>query len=203
MDKKIIVIFGLGLIAGFGGFYLFQSKDALSQEKVGKVAMDFINKAVEKDNVTASFMNINEESGVYKIHLKIAEQEYDSFVSKDGKYLFSSAFNLGAANQETQAISESPEASQLENLAKCVTEKGAKFYGASWCSYCNNQKEMFGEAAQYLPYIECSAGEGKDQLDVCKNNNVTSYPTWEFADGSRETGELSAEKLAEKTGCQL
>jgi len=40
-------------------------------------------------------------------------------------------------------------------------------------------------------------------LDACKNNNVSNYPTWEFADGSRETGELSPEKLAEKTDCQI
>jgi hypothetical protein len=103
MSRKIIVIFvfAAGLAMGAGGFNFWQIRNqktdlSLSSNEVGQKAVNFINKAVEKDNVTASLLNTIEESGVYKIHLKIADKEYDSFVSKDGKYLFSSAFNLEA-----------------------------------------------------------------------------------------------------------
>lgn len=64
--------------------------------------MDFINKAIAEQNVTASLMSVAEESGVYKLHLKIADKEYDSFISKDGKYLFSTAFNL--EEEKTQEL---------------------------------------------------------------------------------------------------
>jgi len=194
MGKKIIIIlvFVAGLVIGGAGFYSFYGGGGLSSEEAGKIAMDFINKAIAEQNVTASLVSISEGSGVYKIHLKIEDKEYDSFISKDGRYLFSTAFDL-LANQEAS----------LENFAKCLTDNGAKFYGTFWCSHCKNQKEMFGQAAQYLPYIECSTEDSQGQLDVCKDNNITGYPTWEFADGSRESGEVSLEKLAEKTSCQL
>ncbi|MBI2041952.1 MAG: hypothetical protein HYT20_02960 [Candidatus Nealsonbacteria bacterium] len=96
INKKIILalIFAAGLALGAGGFYSFQTQNSLSPEKAGQAAMDFINKSLEQDNVTASLVSVAEESGIYKLHLTIESNEYDSFVSKDGKYLFSTAFNL-------------------------------------------------------------------------------------------------------------
>ena len=109
MSRKIIVIliFVAGLAIGAGGFNLWQSQnkqDGLSFDEAGQRAVRFINKAVEQDSVTASLLNTIEESGVYKVHLKIADKEYDSFISKDGKYLFSSAFNLEEA--EAQEVNQ-------------------------------------------------------------------------------------------------
>lgn len=199
---KTAIIFIAGIVIGGGGLYLYQnqSQAVLSTREAGTKAINFINQTIEED-VTASLMNISEESGVYKIHLQIGDREYDSYMTKNGRLLFSSAFVLEeqkAAGQKVSLINDS-----LVNLANCLAEKGAKFYGAFWCGHCQNQKEMFGEAEKYLPYVECSTEDGKGQLDVCKEKNIVSYPTWEFSDGSREAGELSLEKLSEKTGCQL
>ena len=92
---------------------------------------------------------------------------------------------------------------QHDSFAKCLTEKGAKFYGAFWCSHCKNQKELFGTSMKHVKYIECSTPDGQNQLQVCKGAGVASYPTWVFADGSKQTGELSLQQLASKTGCSL
>lgn len=92
---------------------------------------------------------------------------------------------------------------RLDAFAQCLGEKGATFYGAFWCPHCQNQKRMFGKSEKFLPYVECSTPNGKDQLPVCKEKNIGGYPTWEFADGSRETGEIALGRLAEKTSCQL
>jgi hypothetical protein len=87
-------------------------------------------------------------------------------------------------------------------FAKCLTAKGAKMYGAYWCGHCQNQKAAFGEAWQYVKYVEC-AGEDGGQAVACAGAGVTSYPTWIFANGSRQTGELSFEELSASTGCEL
>lgn len=92
---------------------------------------------------------------------------------------------------------------ELDGFTLCLKEKGVTFYGAFWCSHCQNQKKLFGKSEKLLPYIECSTADGRDQLQICKDKKIGGYPTWEFADGSREDGELSLEKLSEKTGCQL
>lgn len=88
-------------------------------------------------------------------------------------------------------------------LAQCIKDSGATFYGAFWCPHCNNQKKMFGDASDLLPYVECSTPDQKSQLPVCKEAGVTGYPTWEFPDKTRQTGEVPLAVLAEKTGCAL
>jgi len=88
-------------------------------------------------------------------------------------------------------------------LAQCLKDQGAIFYGAFWCPHCANQKDLFGAAEDLLPYVECSTPDGNAQLQICKDKGVQSYPTWEFADGSRLTGEQSFATLAEKAGCAL
>jgi thiol-disulfide isomerase/thioredoxin len=93
--------------------------------------------------------------------------------------------------------------SNLEGFAQCLKEKGATFYGAYWCPHCQNTKRMFGSAAESLPYVECSTPDGKGQLQVCIDKEIKNYPTWEFADGSRLTGERTLQELAEKSGCTL
>jgi glutaredoxin len=87
-------------------------------------------------------------------------------------------------------------------LAQCLTEKGAKFYGAYWCPHCAKQKKDFGSAMKTVTYVECAIpGNPQGQTQECKDAGVTSYPTWIFADGSRLGGVQTFEALAEKAGC--
>lgn len=92
---------------------------------------------------------------------------------------------------------------KYDNLAQCITDSGAKFYGAFWCPHCQAQKAMFGKSAKLLPYIECSEADGSGQLQICIDEKIEGYPTWVFPDGTRETGEHSFEQLAEKTNCAI
>jgi thiol-disulfide isomerase/thioredoxin len=100
-------------------------------------------------------------------------------------------------------ISENNTPGKYDAFAKCLKDKGAVFYGAFWCPHCQNQKVMFGSSEKFLPYVECSTPDGKGQVPLCSQKNITAYPTWEFADRSRESGEVPLNKLAEKTGCPL
>lgn len=104
--------------------------------------------------------------------------------------LFSINKNDGAA---------APEA--LADLATCLTESGAKFYGAFWCPHCQDQKRDFGSAVKDVPYVECSTPDGSGQTEECAAAGITGYPTWVFADGVRLSGYLSLNTLAERTGC--
>ena len=91
----------------------------------------------------------------------------------------------------------------LDQFATCIADSGTKFYGAFWCPHCQAQKKLFGKSAKLLPYIECSTSDSRGVLKVCTDANVKGYPTWEFPDGSRLTGEVALKTLAEKTSCVL
>ncbi len=99
----------------------------------------------------------------------------------------------------------SPEVSQGDTkaLAQCLTDKGFKLYGASWCSHCQEQKEMFGEAATLLPYVECSTPDGNDQTEECNAAGIELYPTWGFPDGKLAPGVMTLQDLAKTSGCPV
>jgi len=92
---------------------------------------------------------------------------------------------------------------KLDDFAKCLQKQGATFYGAFWCPHCKEQKAEFGKSAKYLPYVECSTADSNGQLPVCTNQKFESYPTWIFADGSKQTGKIELQDLADKTSCEL
>ncbi|HYF10309.1 MAG TPA: hypothetical protein VD967_01735 [Candidatus Paceibacterota bacterium] len=93
---------------------------------------------------------------------------------------------------------------EYDELALCLAEKDVTFYGAFWCQHCAKQKQLFGrKSAKLLPYVECSTPDSKGQLQVCKDAGIMGYPTWQFADGTRDARVLTPAILAEKTGCAL
>lgn len=107
---------------------------------------------------------------------------------------------------------DNKDAGYLDRLAKYLTAKGAKFYGASWCTHCQKQKKVFGDAVKDLPYVECSSSTTqKDQAAECKAVNfvdnssgthyteIQGYPTWIYQ-GVGYSGEMNIPKLAAMVG---
>lgn len=90
-----------------------------------------------------------------------------------------------------------PEDPWIQGLAEHLTRTDAKFYGASWCPHCSDQKELFGPSASRVPYVECSpSGPKAPQAPICKEKNIESYPTW-IINGNRYTGTQSLDALAQ------
>lgn len=93
---------------------------------------------------------------------------------------------------------------QYDAFAQCLTDKGVAMYGAYWCPHCQNQKKLFGKSFTKVTYIECALpGNPRGQVQQCLDAKIESYPTWEFADKTRVTGEMTLGQLAEKSGCAL
>src|SRR3989344_9339777 len=92
---------------------------------------------------------------------------------------------------------------KLDAFAQCLNDSGAKYYGAFWCPNCKNQEALFGRSARLLTRVECSTPDGSGQLKVCQDADIKGYPTWDFANGTRESGTLPLERLSEVTGCLL
>jgi len=79
------------------------------------------------------------------------------------------------------AILNGVKPSKFDDFAKSLNDRGAKFYGTFWCTHCQSQKALFGNAKKYLPYIECSNPD-KSTKQLCLDNKIESFPTWTFED---------------------
>jgi hypothetical protein len=90
-------------------------------------------------------------------------------------------------------------------FARCLTDRGAKMYGAWWCPHCVEQKEKFAASFEYAPYVECGIkGQPSGQAQVCKDANVKGYPTWQFPPtGERAERVFTLQELSDRTGCPL
>jgi uncharacterized membrane protein/glutaredoxin len=89
-----------------------------------------------------------------------------------------------------------PEDPWIRALAEHLSKTDVKFYGASWCPHCTEQKHLFGSSEKRIPYIECSPGGSKGpQAPACKEKNIQSYPTW-IINGQRYTGIQPLDALA-------
>jgi|WetSurMetagenome_2_1015567.scaffolds.fasta_scaffold251584_1 hypothetical protein len=88
-------------------------------------------------------------------------------------------------------------------IAKCMTEKGVKMYGAYWCSHCLEQKKLFGDDLRYVNYVECDPGGKDSKREECVAAGVKSYPTWFFPGQDLQVGVTDPVELAKKANCDV
>jgi uncharacterized membrane protein len=80
-------------------------------------------------------------------------------------------------------------------IGRNLKKRGAKMYGAYWCSHCHDQKQRLGQRAfSNVTYIECDKGGVNTQAKLCREKRIPGYPTWEI-DGELYPGELQIDDL--------
>lgn len=100
----------------------------------------------------------------------------------------------------TQAEGEA--APDLVQFAKDLTAAGVKFFGAHWCPACTQQKQLFSDGGDNLPFIEVTNPDRtRNQIGI--DEGITQYPTWEFPDSSREVGVLDLATLSSRSGVAI
>ncbi|MEQ8847590.1 peptidylprolyl isomerase [Botrimarina sp.] len=87
----------------------------------------------------------------------------------------------------------------LVALARAISDSGAQFFGAAWCPFCTDQKELFDDGGQFLPFREVT-GPDRTPNDLAEENEIENYPTWVFADGTRVERVMSPAELAAAAG---
>ena len=136
-----IVIAGL-LVAG-ALVYVNQGKvggkvsEGLSPQQAAEKAINYINQNVLQQGTTASLVNVTEENGVYKFRLKIGEQEYDSYVTKDGNLLFTEGVNI------EQNPASAQEGAETTGEVQKRDTPDVKLFVMSYCPYGLQAQKMF------------------------------------------------------------
>lgn len=109
-----------------------------------------------------------------------------------------------ASNHDDTAalFAEGEAANDLVAFAKAIRDSGATMYGAIWCKFCNDQKALFEDGGDFLPFVEVTNAD-RSPNQIATEENITSYPTWVFADGSRLEGVASLQTLSQRTGIAI
>lgn len=91
------------------------------------------------------------------------------------------------ANQNSQKSSagevagvSSEDDDYLTQLAKSLSDKGMVLFGAYWSEDSKKQKDLFGDAAKYIDYVECDQSGANANSDECIARKIETYPTWVY-----------------------
>eukprot|EP00668_Euglena_longa_P012027 GGOE01014451.1.p1 GENE.GGOE01014451.1~~GGOE01014451.1.p1 ORF type:complete len:326 (+),score=96.57 GGOE01014451.1:113-1090(+) len=89
----------------------------------------------------------------------------------------------------------------INDFARCIGRNGFVMFGSMSCGHCLQQKALFGEAFQFIPFVSCASGSN------CTQHRVTGYPTWlqlvNDREQQRHVGILSLATLGNLTRCIL
>ena len=125
---------------------------------------------------------------------KIEHKAEKSIKPKNKKFLYlsiSSVVIILIAVGIGYSFVQSNKPGYLDDFAKCLTEKGAVMYGASFCQYSHAQQGMFGNSVKYL-----------DIRDFSEDSNIRVTPTWKIT-GQYYQNVQTFNRLASLTGCVL
>jgi hypothetical protein len=136
-----IVVIVAGLIVA-GAFIFVSRGKVLPAQEAAEVAINYINENFPAVNNSASLVEVTDEGDVYKIHLKISlesgEYEYDSYVTKDGKYLFPDGYKI-----EEEIAEEEPSGEETTTEVPVQDRPDVKLFVMSYCPYGLQAQKMF------------------------------------------------------------
>ena len=115
--------------------------------------------------------------------------------SPNGLTATSTATSTGVTSTSTGALSGTLADDQKTAFAKYLAANKITMYGAAWCPHCTDQKNAFGSAWQYVPYVECP-----ENAKLCLAKGIEGYPTWQKPDGSSLSGFRELPELAAWAG---
>lgn len=136
-----IVIAAIIIVQGLYSINREKIPGILSQEDAVERAMNFINQVALKGQTTASLLEVNEESGLYKIHIEIEGEEYGSYVTKDGKLLFPPGTEITEAEDSDSPVSGDTLKTDIPKV---------ELFVMSFCPYGNQAEELMMPVAELL-----------------------------------------------------
>lgn len=119
-----------------------------------------------------------------------------------GTRTVSISVSVGSTVSNVATASIEIAAPNLVAFAQALTAAGAKLYGAAWSADTTEQRAMFEDGGQFLPFVEVT-NANRTPNQTATDNSITTYPTWVFADGSRLVGIQTLEELSEHTGIDI
>ncbi len=182
----VLVCIGLGIGLAYSGSCPEgeEGAKAVSKAEAASIVLDYINNNILSGDLQASLIgDVIEESGLYKMQIKIQDDEFSSYITGDGKILFPQGIDLAEAQEEEGEEEEEPAQDKFTlgsfsvSEDEVCTEDGKPivyFFGADYCPHCHWEH----------PVVEAVAGEFEgfisfhDNMDSDADRDIfTKYST--------------------------
>ena len=187
MFKKILlipiaIVVAGALIAG-AIIYLNQGNvsGSLSPQKAAEKAISYINQNMVAAGTTASLVTVTEENGVYKIHLKVGENEYDTYVTKNGKVFFIEGIDLDKVQEAAEEVNKTSGNFSVSSDEVCKENEKpiVYFFGSQSCPHCIWEHPIVEEVAgKFDGYISFHNNmDSEADMEVFQKYSTGGIPT--------------------------
>lgn len=137
----------VAVVAALAGVLLLvRSFKGKTEEFKNKVIPEAVKKIVNNPSTKIEVANVRESSGVYEFDLKVNGQAYVSYITKDGKILFTSGIKLSDDGKQAAAASTEPQKKlTCDDLQKADNAK-LTAYVVSQCPFGLQMQRVFKNA---------------------------------------------------------
>ena len=176
--KTILISLVVIVVVIAGAIYYFTSHPDLSylkfwqsgDKQAAEKAVKYINDN-QLASSTVSLVSVSRESGLIKIKIKLGSTEFDSYISKDGKYLFPQALDISESTEPTEGSTTTTSAATCDELTKTDSPM-LQAYVVSQCPYGLQMQRAMADAVARVPalanYIEAR------YIGAVSGNTITS-----------------------------
>ena len=124
----------------------------LSPQEAAEKAIKYINENILSGGQSASLIDVIEEYCFYKVHIKIGETEFNSYVTRDGKFLFPEVYNLEEKPKAAAKTQPEPKKLTCEDIKK--NEKPLlEAFVVSKCPYGLQMQRVLNEIVKTIPSL--------------------------------------------------
>jgi thiol-disulfide isomerase/thioredoxin len=193
--NKIIIplsIIAVGIIIAAAFVFINQEKikepavKELPAQQAAEKAINYVNENLLGQGLVASLVDVSDAGSIYKIRLKIEETEYDSYVTKDGKLLFTEqGIDLDKEQNNPEEIVKQ-KGTTIGNFSISedeVCKENEKpivyFFGSNSCPHCLWEHPIFEKVANnFEGYISFHNNMDSDKdTEVLMKYSTGGIPT--------------------------
>jgi hypothetical protein len=133
----IIIIAGLIFWRQISGMFVVSTTQDITNK-----TMNYLNENLVAPNTTATFLSINELSGLYNVTFSYQDQALSVYVTKDGSYIFPQILKLGEKIIQPSVPKQTIGNFYVDEKIEICKENGKPivyFYGSQKCSLCEQE----------------------------------------------------------------
>lgn len=182
----LILVAGLSIAGTY--FYLNFQKNLSSPRQAAQKAIDYINQNLLSGQ-TAFLINAVEENGLYKFRLKVGENEFISYITKDGKILFpqegidlekKSATQPKTQEEKTYTIGDF--AVNEDEICREQEKPIVYFFGSKSCPHCQWEHPIVENVTKnFEEYISFHNNmDSNENTDIFSKYSAGGIPTLVF-----------------------
>jgi len=150
-----IIITGVLIFINTNQGFSFPNILGYSDQQIGEMTVKYINDN-QLSQTTASLVGVSKVSGLVKVKIKIGTTEFDSYATKDGKFLFPQAFEMNPKKTNASTDQNASANTDSNQAAASVTKTDSPMLEAfvvARCPYGLQMQRAMADAVKNIPSL--------------------------------------------------